>query len=153
MTANQIKYYLMHYWRFDRQKLCADEVEYNYFLADIIVVNGKYIHEIEVKVDKGDLCSLEIKKKKHEKIFDSFPHYFSFAVPEELIEDAKLIIQKLNPKYGLILVKKDYPNVVILKSPELLHKSEKFKEKWEHRIKYRLCSALIGMRAKYVFDT
>jgi hypothetical protein len=134
----------MEYWRFTRQCLCADEVRYGMYLADIIVLTKtNYIHEIEVKCTKQDLCSLELRKQKHlDMTKKNYPHYFSFAVPTELVEEAQKIIEQINPKYGLIEVWNS--SICIRKSPQRLHDNIENLEKWKYKIIYRLCSALIG---------
>ena len=136
----------MEYWRFTRQCLCADEVGYGRFIADIVVLTKKdYIHEIEVKVAKSDLCTLELKKTKHLNMTNKwFPHYFSFAVPTELIEEALKIISQLNPKYGLIEIDNSFNHLTIRKSPSRLHNNIERLPEWKQRIIYRLNSALIG---------
>jgi len=146
MNSYYIKTVLMEYWRFTRQCLCADEVGYGMNLADVIVLTkSNYIHEIEIKCAKGDLCGLELKKKKHLDMTKKwYPHYFSFAVPTELIEDALKIIEQLNPKYGLIEITGLYTPITIRKSPKRLHNNIEELEKWKHKIVYRLNSALIG---------
>jgi hypothetical protein len=147
MNSYYIKTVLMEYWRFKRQCLCADEVGYGYYQADVIVLTkSNFIHEIEVKCSKSDLCSLELKKNKHIDMTKKFyPHYFSFAVPTELVEDAIGIIEKLNPKYGLIEINsKLYPPIIKRKSAKRLHNNIDNLEEWKHKIIYRLNSALIG---------
>lgn len=146
----------MEYWRFTRQCLCADEVgysglwgtkAYSGYIADIVVLTKtNFIHEIEVKCSKSDLCSLELKKGKHQNMCDKYyPHYFSFAVPTELIEEAKIIINKINPKYGLIeLSNAPWNSVTIRKKACKLHDNTEQIEHWKHKIIYRLNSALIG---------
>jgi hypothetical protein len=150
MNPYYIKTVLMEYWRFTRQLLCANEVGYGRYIADIIVRRkDNYIHEIEIKCLKSDLCGLELKKQKHlDMTKNYYPHYFSFAVPTELIEDAKKIIDKLNPKYGLIEITNDYCPITIRKSPQRLHDNLDYIEKWNHRITYRLNSNLIGYMKK-----
>ena len=142
----------MEYWRFQRQCLCADEVSYGNYNADIMILkeNG-YAHEIEIKCVKSDLCTLELRKQKHLDMTKPFyPNYFSFCVPEELLEEAEKIIKKLNPKYGLIVINPNlYPGICIIKSPSRLHDTLNI-EKWKHKISYRLNSALIGyMKEKH----
>lgn len=147
MNPYYIKTVLMEYYRFKRQCLCADEVGYGSYIADIIILTKtNFIHEIEVKCIKSDLCSLELKKQKHIDMTKKYyPHYFSFAVPTELVEDAKIIINKINPKYGLIEInEKLYPPVCIRQSAKRLHGSIDELEKWKQKIQFRLNSALIG---------
>jgi hypothetical protein len=147
MNPYYIKTVLMEYWRFTRQCLCADEVNYGSSIADIIILNkSELIHEIEVKCTKYDLCSLELKKSKHTFRPTRYaPNYFSFAVPTELVEDALKIINKLNPKYGLIEITSDtYSPITIRQKAQKLHGNKEDIEDWKHKIIYRLNSALIG---------
>lgn len=147
----------MEYYRFTRQCICVDEVGYSGlwwgtrayqgYIADVIILTkSNYIHEIEVKCTKSDLCSLELKKEKHSNMTNEYyPHYFSFAVPSKLIEDAKIMITKLNPKYGLIEITSHlYPPITIRKKAQRLHHNQEQIESWKHKIIYRLNSALIG---------
>ena len=136
----------MEYWRFKRQCLCADEVHYGGYIADVIVLNkSNFIQEFEVKTGKSDLCTAELCKLKHESWKAFYPDYFSFAVPTELVEDALKVIEKLNPKYGLIEIQDNKWNPVCLrKSCKLLHKPENNVEEWKNRIIMRNNSALIG---------
>lgn len=145
-----IKNELMYYWRCTRQCLCADEVNYGRFIADVIVVTKPgYILEIEVKTAKSDLCTAELSKHKHTEWKEWYPHCFSFAVPTNLIEDAKKIIEKLNPKYGLIEITNDIWNpITIRKSPQRLHDNDKYAAKWHQRIVWRLGTALIYTRKR-----
>ena len=150
----------MEYYRFIRQCICVDEIgysglwgtkAYSGYIADIIVLTKtNFIHEIEVKCNKSDLCSLELKKGKHSDMSDEYyPHYFSFAVPTELIEEAKMVINKLNSKYGLIEITSNiYSPVTIRKKAQRLHNNIIHIEEWKHKIIYRLNSALIGYMKK-----
>lgn len=151
ITSGFIKLALMEYWRFTRQCLCADEVHN----ADIIVLNkNNYIHEIEVKCCKSDLCNLELKKDKHFFPPNKYsPHYFSFAVPIQLMTEAEQVINKLNSKYGLILIDKAlYNPVIIKKSAKILHTNNELIDLWEKRIIYRLSSSLISHMKKLYID-
>lgn len=137
----------MEYWRFSRQCLCANEVRYDRYIADVIVLRkDNLIHEIEIKCCKSDLCSLEIKKQKHLNFYKkNYPHYFSFVVPTELVEDAVKIIAQLNPKYGLIEITNNYYSPITIRiSPKKLHNNTENIDKWKHRIAFRLCSNLLS---------
>ena len=149
-NSNYIKNELMYYWRCIRQCLCADEVNYGRFIADVIVVTKPgYILEIEVKTAKSDLCTAELSKHKHKEWKEWYPHYFSFAVPSDLIEDAKKVIEKLNPKYGLIEITTDIWNpITIRKSPQRLHDNTKYDARWHKMIVWRLGTALIYTRKR-----
>lgn len=150
INAYYIKTVLMEYWRFDRQCLCADEVDYGAFKADILVLTkSNFVHEIEIKISKSDLCIAELNKSKHKLWNNHYPNYFSFAVPRFLLEDAKNVIQKLNPNYGLILI--NVPEngtfingITFEKSAKRIHSYKEKVEWWKDRIIYRNCSALIS---------
>lgn len=143
-----IKNELMYYWRCIRQLICADEVSYNQYIADVLVIKKEgYIHEIEVKTAKTDLCTTELRKKKHVEWKEWYPHYFSFAVPSDLIEEAKKVIAKVNPKYGLIEITTDtYAPITIRKSALKLHDNLKYTNRWKEDITKRLCNAIIFER-------
>lgn len=148
MNSYYIKTVLLEYWRFQRQCLCADEVGYGAFLADVLVLNkSNYYHEIEIKTVKSDLCVAELNKSKHELWKPTYPNYFSFAVPTHLVEDARIMIQKINPNYGLIEIfeNQKWGNPVCFrKSAKLLHTNRDKIECWKERIIMRNSSSLIG---------
>jgi hypothetical protein len=148
-----IKNELMYYWRCIRQLICADEVSYCQYIADVLVVKKEgYIHEIEVKTTKLDLCTAEFRKNKHNEWLEKYPHYFSFAVPSDLIEEAKKIIEKVNHKYGLIEITDNfYYPIVIKKSALRLHDNLKYSNKWKEDITKRLCNAIIFER-RYKYE-
>lgn len=105
ITAFDLKLGLLQYFRFERQWICVDEFR----RADVVADTGKDIIEIEIKVDKGDLENKEcFKTSKHHRyrIGQSHnllnPNRFYFCVTEALVESAKGICEKLNPKYGII---------------------------------------------------
>lgn len=105
ITAFELKLAFMEYYRFRRQAVVADEFN----LADVIADTGKEVIEVEVKVSKYDLLRLELKKQgKHNAYRHGsqwncvWPNRFLFGVTEDLVEDAKELIQELNPKYGII---------------------------------------------------
>jgi len=105
VTSFELKLAFMEYYRFRNQCVVADE----YNGADVIADSGSDILEVEVKVDKYDLLHGELKKKsKHQSYAVGVswhmchPNKFMFGVTEELVEDAKQLVQQLNPKYGII---------------------------------------------------
>lgn len=105
VTAFELKLAFMEYYRFRNQ--CVVTEEYNG--ADVIADSGSDILEVEVKVDKYDLMKNELKKvgkHQHYKVGQPWamchPNKFLFGVTEELVEDAKQLVQQLNPKYGII---------------------------------------------------
>ena len=63
ITAFEIKFALLSYFRFKRQWVCVDEC----MNADVVADTGKQIIEVEVKVSKSDLMQGEAKKEwKHD---------------------------------------------------------------------------------------
>jgi hypothetical protein len=99
-----LKLALLEYFRFERQWVAVDE----FLQADVVADTGKKVIEVEVKVAKYDLCHAEKRKPKHHAYRDGrqygcHPNEFYFCVPDTLQADAEKVIEKLNPKYGLIL--------------------------------------------------
>lgn len=112
MNAEIIKYCLLCYYRFKRNMACADEVSFYWGRADVLCDNGKATYEIEVKTNKHDLFVNEMKKgfwgKKHDNYRDLNPkrlppNYFILCVPVEMWDIGLEWIEKVNPKYGLIV--------------------------------------------------
>lgn len=107
ITAFDIKLALLQYYRFKRQSICVDEFRG----ADVIIDNGKEIHEVEVKISRYDLLNGEKKKTRKHEYYRSGrhnaycyanPNKYSFCVPETLVNDALEYTKELNPKYGVI---------------------------------------------------
>ena len=105
VTAFELKLAFMEYYRFRNQCVVADE----YNGADVIADSGSDILEVEVKVDKYDLMKGELRKKSKHQCYARglgwkmcHPNKFMFGVTEELVDDAKQLVQQLNPKYGII---------------------------------------------------
>lgn len=105
ITSLHLKTSLLYYYRFKKGFLCTDEC-YSVCRekADILVDTGKEIYEIEIKLNKADLCK-EKKKKKHRlEPFKSNKgaNHFYLCVPSNLVDYTKKWIKEVNPKYGLI---------------------------------------------------
>lgn len=105
ITAFELKLAFLEYYRFQKQCVTVDEFNG----ADVIADNGREIIEVEVKVDRYDLMRNELKKKNKHLSYKvgapwarCHPNKFLFGVTEDLVEDAKQLIEKLNPKYGII---------------------------------------------------
>ena len=62
INSSHIKEALMHYLRFKRGWVCADEVYSGNFIGDIVIDSGKWTMEIEIKTSKSDLIIGEKKK-------------------------------------------------------------------------------------------
>ena len=106
-TSLHLKTAVMAFYRFKKQMVCADEVSICGGDADVLVDSGTSIFEIECKVTKSDLKA-DLKKKKHEIYKEGHHPYlvvptrFYICVPTPLVEDAKIWVEEVNPKYGVI---------------------------------------------------
>lgn len=109
MRAEEIKATMALYWRYVRQcPIVALEVDsqlepWNGEPADLLVVNkSRRLIETEVKVSLADL-KRETKKKKHHRFTTGHPctAYFYFAVPQEIANKAKPIVDELFPYAGI----------------------------------------------------
>lgn len=157
-TSEHLKTALLSYFRFRRQMLAGDEVKSgaDWETCDVMVIdkNG-YSSDIEVKISKGDLWQGEAKKQKH-TIYKSSSldqaaktvNYFYICVPSLLMEEAKLWVKEINPRYGIIeFLTSKYPPygrgwekmVAIRKQAKILH--DKINPKWSHILLRRLSSA------------
>lgn len=111
LEAEELKYIVMAYWRFDRQHyLVAPEYEG----ADIISVsaNGTVVCETEIKVSIADLKK-EKQKPKHVKdafgnklLISRYVHEFYFAMPAHMAEldRVRLICDGRFPYAGILAV-------------------------------------------------
>lgn len=156
LTALHLKCAVMEYYRYTRQCLCVDEVDLgSRGRADVLVDTGSQIHEIEVKVSKYDLNTLEGKKYKHcaqYQVDKSYANKFSLCVPNYLVDTAKTWIAQTNPKYGLIEYSHGvYNKIRIVKTAKQLNKN--YKTVKTRRMYMRLCSSLIGYMKKQLRET
>lgn len=148
VTAMEIKYVLMCYFRFERQCLCASECIDN----DVMVVTKKgYTIDIEVKINKQDLWKGEAKKIKHRsyKINPNVNWYankFYICVPIELLDEAEKWVNAINNKYGIMVCSSR--NVLILKKASFLHKLKS--NELPIKIMMRVCSENIGLIGKRI---
>lgn len=121
MTSTDIKRTLLNYYRFDQGLYVATEVNTARGIADVVAVSKDLskVIEVEVKVSisdlKNEVTSKELKHKVLNEIFktkENFsyfsPNYFYFALPEELIDKAVPIIEKLGNFYGIISIGDSY---------------------------------------------
>jgi len=106
VTSFELKLALLEYFRFERQWIAVDEFKG----ADVIADTGKKIIEVEVKTAKNDLVNGERQKKlKHinyaqgKQHRQCHPNEYLFCVPFSLMHDANMVIEELNPKYGLFV--------------------------------------------------
>lgn len=110
IRAEAIKAAVATYWRYQRQcPIVALEVDSQLKgwmgePADILVVNdGRYLIEIEVKVNLTDLKH-DAKKRKHQAFRNrtTATTHFYFAVPKDLANKAKDVCDELFPYAGII---------------------------------------------------
>ena len=115
--SKHLKSSLLHYFRYKRQFICCDEVDYRFGgRADILVDTGTSFIEVETKTSYNDLYNEKNKIKhnlaiNHNSLIESkkLINYFYLCVPTELLEQAEKWILKVNPKYGLIhFLSKEY---------------------------------------------
>lgn len=111
-TDSQKMKYQALLWLRIQQRCPFIATEVGQFNADVFGVNEKKSIEIEVKVSRSDLIA-DFKKWKHNQYTGQtygfthqaqwIPNQFYFAVPEALLEAAKLVlVQRKAEKYGLI---------------------------------------------------
>lgn len=106
-SSYQIKAALMWYYRYRRNMICAPELH----CADIMVYDGSFTHEIEIKISKSDLWNGEARKDKHASYAKGrfmwgtvgMPNKFSVCVPMALLETTKEWVLKNNKKYGILV--------------------------------------------------
>lgn len=154
VISKHLKIALMSYFRFKKQCVCADEVSgVVRGHADILVDTQSEIIEVEVKVSRSDLSN-ESKKPKHQRIKEIeinknysnwTPNRFYLCVPKNLEEDAKIWIQQINFKYGLLIYREGYPwedRILCVRKAQLL--KESYNKGAFNIIVRRLCSSVIN---------
>ena len=149
ITSYHLKAHLYAYWRYKKQYIVADEVSINGSIADIIVNTGKFLIEIETKISKSDLIQGEKRKKKHEMYIKGMnkykPNQFYICVPDYLIKDAEIWVDKTNKDYGILAFRPGYygtygSNICTIKRPKFLHE-EPIQDWQKRKIIMRLSSA------------
>lgn len=104
MKSDYMKAVLSANFRFSKQhKFIATEC--GRFSSDFLAYKAPHLTEVEIKVSKSDL-NADFKKDKH-RIYEMgnnkwAPHYFYFAVPEELKEYA--VAKCVGKKYGVMVI-------------------------------------------------
>jgi hypothetical protein len=102
----------MAWLRYTKQMplVCTEVGRWN---ADVLALGPKYSIEVEVKKTLSDLrADFRGKRAKHytylnaaeDKWTREVPNYLYYIVPEALAEKALPIVEKSNPKYGLLVV-------------------------------------------------
>lgn len=141
ITSKVIKTALLCYFKFKRNAFSITEFSYYYGIADVMAFGKKdlVITEVEVKVAKQDLLNeVKQKKGKHDRLkanylhhsqwyYDCSPNKFYFCVEEELKSVALKVIEKINPRYGLMIFKYNkvpQESIYIVKRAYSLHKNK-----------------------------
>ena len=122
LSTPEMKYYILHYYRFQRQyPIAATEVTvFGSYVADVLTSDlEKEFIEVEIKISEADMLSdFQHKSMKHTAYLDSVLHVegstlsaadrkymptkFLYAVPREMKNFAKEMIK--GTPYGLIVV-------------------------------------------------
>ena len=149
VTSSEIKYALMWYLRFKRQWLCASECMDN----DVMAITDKDIIEVEIKVSKYDLWKGEARKSKHKRMLEPsvgfrmyMPNRFYICIPIVLEEEAKLWVEQINKKYGIIRYSPELASgyaISIAKTAFTI--KEEVNKNLEKTIMMRVCSENIGL--------
>jgi hypothetical protein len=105
----------------------------------IAQTHSKYWYEVEVKISRSDFKNDFKKIDKHERLKSgSFcPNYFSYAVPEGLIN-----IEEIPEYAGLIYVNKEYLNIIkpapkIHTRKLIINLQDKFYYNWKKEVRLR----------------
>lgn len=128
--AREMKYRALLWLRLD-QRCAFIATESGGYNSDVIGVNEKKLIEIEIKVSHEDLKK-DFAKQKHHHYYHANPEshdftkanrwvptHFYFAVPTDLVESAKLLIEKKGfEPYGVI----DADTWTVVKRAGWLHK-------------------------------
>ena len=159
ITSRHIKLALLEYFRYRRQFIVSTEVFTAGGIGDIVAHNDKTYIEVEIKISKSDLYNeLRNKKHKHNFCFKEYdnghyrvPNKFYFCVPIDLVDKAKSLIKKLNPKYGLMVYLGDSYHSIsaisVIKPAGYIHKNS-VPEIVKYKILKRLSSEVIGFYKK-----
>lgn len=138
--AMKIKYRALCWLRLD-QRCAFIATEVGCHGADILGVNEKKMIEVEAKVTLIDFKN-DFRKGKHYAYANSVgmwvPNIFYFAVPSELVEPCKKILQEKDSKYGLI----DADEWRVIKRAKKIHDKEP-SSKAKFRIALRMGSELL----------
>lgn len=157
-SSEILKAALISYFRFERKCIVATEVNYSTFggIADIFVAGDNEIIEVETKVDMNDMTDLELKKQKHdlmqhmEGFEQDFPNKYYLCVPYTMRRSAEQLIDRINPKYGLIILPPveeiGARSVKIVKQAAKLH--EQYNPEFKEKIILRLCSEVANWYEK-----
>ena len=158
VNSTVLKCASMVYFRFERHFICATEVKYSDLggIADVLIDTGTEILEVETKIDISDLTVLEWKKEKHAHMLDiqgleqHFPNKFYLCVPYNLQRNAEKLIERVNPKYGLLVLQQvdeiTARSLAVVKQAQPIH--TQYNEKIKDLVILRLCSELANLYEK-----
>lgn len=160
VDSTKLKAAVMSYFRFEKGAIVGTEVTYSDIsgMADVLACVGDEVIEIETKVDKVDLLTHEVTKRKHEimktsieEYKDKLPNRYYLCVTQNLQKTAEKFIEEYNPAYGLIIFdtrtqKIDSRTVKIVKPAQKLHTH--VNDHIKHALVLRLCSELVNLYEK-----
>jgi len=164
LNSKLIKTELMKHYRFELSYpyVATECIKY----SDVNACNDKVLVEIEVKCSLQDLkAEFKTAGNKHNKHFVVYcnpsvrpyaiiPNYYYIAVPEELKQHAVEIVKEINPRYGVLVCKKDRVSpsgykIACAKRATKLH-SKTPDNRTKSIIAKRITSELITLRQKYL---
>jgi hypothetical protein len=153
LTAGKMKAIILHYFRFQYSKMCYYiATEAGGYNADVFLLNDDESIEIEIKISKTDLRN-DNKKQKHIKYknhstneYSQHPNKFYFAVPFALVDEARIISEEINPKYGILCIHDGRVNIA--KTAKKMHK-DKPSNMTKKVIAKRMASELINLRLEH----
>ena len=167
LSTPEMKYYVMHYYRFQRQyPIVATEVGvFGDFIADVLASDlEKEFIEVEIKISESDMLSdFQHKSMKHTAYLDSvlhkeasqltqndrklMPTKFLYAVPREMRRFATEQVK--GTPYGLIIVDPldatlgNNSFIKIVKHSDIINRS--YPKALERRAMMRMSSEIINL--------
>lgn len=112
LCSDDLKSAVASYFRYEEQAAliafeASDSLLWGGEPADVLVLTeGRHLYEIEVKISLSDLRHDKIKSK-HARFYSSVTHpvnRFYFAVPKEMAEESKRIVERMYPYAGVLSV-------------------------------------------------
>jgi len=163
MNSTQMKMVVLCWFRFKKRwNHIATEV--GAFNADVVGTDGKFLFEVEVKMNMRDFRA-DFQKQKHRYYADKgkylsvwkkgwIPNKFFFAVPPDLVLEAKDVLED-HPQYGLLTVNwKQWwrtPEIKTVRQAKFLHKNPPPKKTMDlliHRMSSEICGHYIKNEAE-----
>lgn len=155
MNSTDIKILLMEYYRFEKQHICSSETPMFVGISDIIAYDFKEsLIDVEIKISKADLLK-DCQKLKHKYYNEgipsrrkklNIPNKFYFCVPKELESIAVKEAERINSKYGVIVI--EGKNLTFVKRAYKLHDIPVNKEKVLNQIMMRNNTEVICLKKK-----